>query len=153
MQHVWGIINFYQMITIGVLHQRLTSKICKIGVIHPSKCSRTKAVLGLKAVISCSLGWLTAAACGVEPGKPGEQGTCWGRCSTGCQPRLCAPPADSAHCWHIAARQAEPHTAVHSPSASLAARATPEWSKWFVTVPSGWVLNRTINLCLQGLYF
>lgn len=40
--------------------------------------------MGLKAVISSSLGWLTAAACGAEPGKPGEWCTCWGRCGTGC---------------------------------------------------------------------
>lgn len=121
---------------------------------HPSlRMFRSQGSYGFKGHNQFLLGWLTAAGCGAEPGQPGEQCTCWGRCSTGCQPRLCALPADNAHSWHIAACQAKPHTAVHSPSASLAATATPEWSKWFVTVPSSWVLNRTINLCLQGLYF
>lgn len=150
MQHVCGIINPYQKITIAVLHHKLTSLDLQDWC-HPSlKMFRSQGSYWFKAVIRPSLGWLRAAACGAEPG---EQWTCWGRCSTGCQPRLCALPADNAHSWHTAARQAKPHTAVHSPSASLAARATPEWSKWFVTVPSSWVLNRTINLCLQGLYF
>lgn len=80
MQHACGIINLYQKITIAVLHHKLMSQDLQ-DQCHPSlKMFR----MGLKAVISSSLGWVTAAACGAEPGKPGEWCTCWGRCGTGC---------------------------------------------------------------------
>lgn len=127
-------------------------RFAKIGVIHPSE--RSGAMYGFKGrhqffpgLADCCSLWSRAWQ---ARGAGYLLGQVWGRLPGRA---LCSPCRHRDTPCTFLTHCCTPHTAVHSPSASLAARATPEWSKWFVTVPSSWVLNRTINLCLQGLYF
>lgn len=151
MQRVCGIINPYQKITIAVLHHKLTSPDLRDGC-HPSfKMLRRQGSYWFKGshqvflglADCCSLWGRAWQAVGAE--YPG------GRCTQAAS--LCSHGSvPSLQTARIPDAGKTPHC-VRSPSASLVARATPEWSKWFVTVPSSWALNRTINLCLQGLCF